>query len=229
MISPENYLKILASIGASVLLAGGTIIGKGRVESSAVAQSPKEGETSIVLPLKEWNPPAQKLIGRKSEDRHLGLMGVVLNQRGLKMFTPPLEEQAAQAGGILISTDMFAKKQIIPIEELGYLQRRRPGPRVDIFEPFGVIDHTPGKTAVAIMGVEVFNPKEGITETYYLMDEPGDVTEITSAPQTRWMLEILPTAIDRGDQIIAGEPSWAIRRITNITEYPQKLPSTGRR
>lgn len=228
MISPENYLKILASIGVSVLLAGGTTIGKGRVESSVVAQSPKKGETSTVLPLKEWYPPAQKLIGRKSEDRHLGLMGVVLNERGLRMFIPSLEEQAAQAGGILISTERFAQKRIIPIEELGFLERRRPGPKVNIFEPFGVIDHTLGKTAVAIMEVKVFNSEQGITETYYLMDQPGDVTEITSAPQTRWMLEILPTATNRGDYIIAGEPSWVIRRDTNITEHPQKLPSTGR-
>lgn len=228
MIPLEKYFKISASVGVSVLLAGGTIIGKGRVEPSAVAQPPKKGETSTVLPLQEWNPPTQKLIGRKSEDRHLDLMGVVLDKRGLEMFIPSLEEQAAQAGGILISTERFAQKQRIPIEELGHLQRRRPGSEVGVFEPFGVINHTPGETAVAIMKVKVFNIEKGITEIYYLMDQPGDVTEITSAPQTRWMLEILPTAIDRGGQIIAGEPSWVISQFTDITKHPQKLPSTGR-
>lgn len=150
------------------------------------------------------------------------------------MFVPDLGIQAQQGGATLLEIiDLSPQEQIIPVSQLGFLKRRMPGPKMDVFPAYEVIDSNE-KEVHAVAKARTVNNETSQLENYYLLADPCVVDEMPSTKQTRSLLSTAPASFDTRTKLLFPQACWIleVRPPFNWSvtpaEVPQKLPSTGR-
>lgn len=212
----KSELGHLRGIGLGVLIASGTVLGVTKLSEVLQVDRPlpSKDEESVSIPqsiIKQISDakPSGALV---SSDKHFNLVGMLFEARGEGMFVPSLAQQAKQGGATLLEViKLSPDQQVIPIENVGFVKRRIPGPDYKIFPVYESVTRQENEMHV-IATARTINDTTGKKENYFLLKDACLVYEMPSTEHNRQLLQYFPAALDIRTKILFPQACWILER-----------------